>query len=75
MMLTWWLHSTIGWKFYLCFIIPGILSAILIGLVFPDTWGLPLEEVAALFGVSPCTVLIIHRAVHQMAPPCLRCTD
>lgn len=47
-----WLRRRIGWKFYLCFIIPGILSAIGIWLFFPDTWGLPLEEVAAIFGVS-----------------------
>jgi len=51
-----WLQVTpiafdkIGWKFYLCFIIPGILSAIMIWVFYPDTWGLPLEEVAALFG-------------------------
>lgn len=40
----------IGWKFYLCFIIPGILSGIAIWIFFPDTKGLALEEVAALFG-------------------------
>ena len=68
MILTWWLCSTIKWKFYLCFIIPGILSAILIGLVFPDTWGLPLEEVAALFGVSPLAFSTIHIAIHQISP-------
>lgn len=42
--------STIGWKFYLCFIIPGIFTAIGIFCYFPDTKGLALEEVAALFG-------------------------
>ncbi|TKA74687.1 hypothetical protein B0A49_04268 [Cryomyces minteri] len=40
----------IGWKFYLCFIIPGCISAVIIWLYFPDTWGVPLEEVAAMFG-------------------------
>jgi Sugar (and other) transporter len=51
-----WLQSAptafvaIGWKFYLCFIIPGTLGAILIWFYFPDTLGLPLEEVAAIFG-------------------------
>lgn len=42
--------ETIGWKFYLCFIIPGTLGGIAIWLWFPDTNGLPLEEVAAIFG-------------------------
>ncbi|KIY02273.1 uncharacterized protein Z520_02411 [Fonsecaea multimorphosa CBS 102226] len=41
---------TIGWKFYLCFICPGTVAAILILLLYPDTRGLPLESVAALFG-------------------------
>ncbi|KAK5019535.1 MFS transporter [Cryomyces antarcticus] len=42
--------DNIGWKFYLCFIIPGSLAAVGIFLFFPDTWGVPLEEVAAIFG-------------------------
>jgi len=42
--------DSIGWKFYLCFIIPGVLSAIVIWTFFPDTKGLALEEIAALFG-------------------------
>ncbi|KIW18898.1 hypothetical protein PV08_03187 [Exophiala spinifera] len=42
--------KTIGWKFYLCFIIPGCLCAVGILLYFPDTLGLPLEEIAAIFG-------------------------
>ncbi len=51
-----WLQSAptafanIGWKFYLCFIIPGTLGAICMWIWFPDTNGLPLEEVAAIFG-------------------------
>ena len=44
------LDRTIGWKFYLCFIIPGTLSGIAIWFLFPDTKGLALEEVAAIFG-------------------------
>ena len=40
----------IGWKFYLCFIIPGTIGAVAMWIWFPDTNGLPLEEVAALFG-------------------------
>jgi MFS family permease len=41
---------TIGWKFYLVFIIPGTIGAVIIWIWFPDTNGMPLEEVAALFG-------------------------
>ena len=42
--------KNVGWKFYLAFIIPGTLGAIIMWLFFPDTLGLPLEEVAAIFG-------------------------
>ena len=51
-----WLQSAptafanIGWKFYLFFIIPGTIGSVLIWKFFPDTLGLPLEEVAAIFG-------------------------
>jgi hypothetical protein len=51
-----WLQSApvafenIGWKFYLVFIIPGTIGAVIMGVWFPDTRGLPLEEVAAIFG-------------------------
>ncbi|OAP56584.1 hypothetical protein AYL99_08696 [Fonsecaea erecta] len=51
-----WLQSaptafaTIGWKFYLCFIISSTIGAVVIWILFPDTNGLPLEEVAAIFG-------------------------
>ena len=51
-----WLQSAptafknIGWKFYLAFIIPGSIGGILMWIYFPDTLGLPLEEVAAIFG-------------------------
>lgn len=41
---------TITWRFYLVFIIPGTIGGIIIWLWFPDTNGLPLEEIAAIFG-------------------------
>jgi MFS family permease len=41
---------TIQWRFYLVFIVPGTIGGIIIWLWFPDTKGLPLEEVAAIFG-------------------------
>jgi hypothetical protein len=40
----------IGWKFYLAFIIPGCIGGVIMFLFFPDTRGLPLEEIAAIFG-------------------------
>lgn len=51
-----WLQSapvafeTIGWKFYLVFIICGSICGLGIWFFSPDTNGLPLEEVAAIFG-------------------------
>ncbi|KAK4494564.1 hypothetical protein PRZ48_013920 [Zasmidium cellare] len=42
--------ETIGWKFYLCFIIPGTIGSVIMWVWFPDTKGKPLEEVAAIFG-------------------------
>ncbi|KAF2467020.1 MFS transporter [Lindgomyces ingoldianus] len=41
---------TIGWKFYLVFIIPGTIGGIIVWIWFPNTNGLPLEEIAAIFG-------------------------
>lgn len=41
-----------SWKYFLAYIIPGCLAAIGIWLFFPDTWGMPLEEIAMIFGVS-----------------------
>lgn len=51
-----WLQSAptafanIGWKFYLAFIVPGAVGSVIMWFFFPDTLGLPLEEVAAIFG-------------------------
>lgn len=42
--------ENIGWRYYLCFIVPSSLAAVLILRFFPDTNGLPLEEVARIFG-------------------------
>lgn len=42
--------ETIGWRFYICFFVPGFIAATIIWFYFPDTLGLPLEEVARLFG-------------------------
>ncbi|KEZ41756.1 hypothetical protein SAPIO_CDS6731 [Scedosporium apiospermum] len=42
--------ENIGWKFYMCFICPAILMSLWIYFFAPDTWGVPLEEVAAMFG-------------------------
>jgi sugar porter (SP) family MFS transporter len=42
--------TNIGWKFYLCFIIPGFLFGVIIWCFFPETRGMPLESIAAIFG-------------------------
>jgi hypothetical protein len=43
-------YRKIGWKFYLALIIPGTIGGVVMFCFFPDTKGLPLEEIAALFG-------------------------
>lgn len=40
----------IRWSFCLVFIVPGVFGAIAIWFYWPDTKGLPLEEVAAVVG-------------------------
>lgn len=42
--------DNIGWKFYLVMLIATIFSTIIIATYFPETNGLTLEEVAAVFG-------------------------
>lgn len=44
--------SHIGWKFYLCFVIPGSICGLIIWIFFPETRGVPLESIAAIFGDS-----------------------
>lgn len=41
---------TIGWKYYIVFIVTTVLGAILMWTTFPDTKDKPLEEIAAVFG-------------------------
>ncbi|KAK5115049.1 hypothetical protein LTR62_001746 [Meristemomyces frigidus] len=51
-----WLQSApvafvkVGWKFYLAMIVPGTIGGVCMWIFFPDTKGIPLEEVAAIFG-------------------------
>jgi hypothetical protein len=42
--------ANIGWKFYLCLVIPSFFLAIIMWVFYPDTRGKPLEEIAAIFG-------------------------
>lgn len=42
--------ANIGWKFYLCLVIPSFFLALVMWFFYPDTKGKPLEEIAAIFG-------------------------
>jgi hypothetical protein len=42
--------STIGYKFYMVFFIPGFIATAWLWFFFPNTLGIPLEEVAKIFG-------------------------
>lgn len=42
--------ATIGWKFYLVFIIISGLGFFVVAFFLPETKGIPLEEMAKLFG-------------------------
>jgi hypothetical protein len=42
--------NSIGWKFYLVLIVPSLCYIVAIYFLFPETKGLTLEEIGALFG-------------------------
>ncbi|KAJ3544405.1 hypothetical protein NM208_g3064 [Fusarium decemcellulare] len=42
--------KNIGWKFYMIFVVVTVVSTIAIWFTFPETIGLPLEEINAKFG-------------------------
>lgn len=42
--------ATIGYKFYMVFFIPGYIATAVLWFLYPNTLGMPLEEVAQLFG-------------------------
>lgn len=42
--------ETIGWKYFLVFIIPSFLGGFAMWFFWPDTRDMPLEEISALFG-------------------------
>lgn len=44
--------ANIGWKFYLVFICITIVGGIICIFVIPETKGIPLEEIAKIFGES-----------------------
>ncbi|KAI9764617.1 MAG: hypothetical protein M1839_005803 [Geoglossum umbratile] len=55
--------ANIGWKFFLVFIGVSSLGAIWIYLCIPETKGVPLEEIAALFGDQD-EVVIFSENIH-----------
>jgi hypothetical protein len=49
--------ATIGWKYYIFFIVQAAIGGVATLLYFPDTLKKPLEEIAALFGDSSDVVV------------------
>ena len=45
------MDRNIGWHYYLVFIVPSIFMIVIEFLYWPETRNVPLEEVAAIFGV------------------------
>jgi H+/Cl- antiporter ClcA len=50
--------DAIGWRFYLVFIVISLVGAIWVWWMFPETKGIPLEEIAAIFGDDDEVVVI-----------------
>jgi hypothetical protein len=59
---------SIGWKFYLFFIIITGIGSLVVFIFFPDTLHKPLEEIAALFGDED-TVVVYQRDLDHSAIP------
>ncbi|KAF1813976.1 MFS general substrate transporter [Eremomyces bilateralis CBS 781.70] len=55
--------ANIGWKFYLVFIIITGLGAIVLYFVLPETKGIPLEEMAKIFGDAD-DVVVFAEDIH-----------
>ena len=55
--------ANIGWKFYLVFIIISSLGAVWSWFVLPETKGIPLEEMAKLFGDDE-HIAVYSNAIH-----------
>lgn len=60
--------KTIGWHYYIFFIIFAALGAIIVLLSFPDTLHKPLEEVAAMFGDNDLVVVYQKDLDHAHIP-------
>ena len=58
--------NSIGWKYYLIFIIVPLCGATIMYLFYPETKGLALEEIAAKFG-DEVAVDLTHLSVEQRA--------
>ncbi|KAE8451785.1 hypothetical protein EG329_002625 [Mollisiaceae sp. DMI_Dod_QoI] len=58
--------ASIGWKFYLIFIILCAIDLVVVWKLFPETKGLSLEEIDALFG-DPVAVHLTDANNEQMA--------
>ncbi|OAP54337.1 hypothetical protein AYL99_11438 [Fonsecaea erecta] len=55
--------ANVGWKFFLYFIIASALGAALAAWILPETKGIPLEEMAAVFGDKD-EVIVFSENIH-----------
>jgi len=60
--------SSIGWKFYIFFIVFSAIGSLVALFLFPDTLHKPLEEIAALFGDHDLVVLYQTDLDHTQIP-------
>ncbi|KAE8383905.1 general substrate transporter [Aspergillus bertholletiae] len=58
--------TAIGWKFFMLFAALTLCGIFLIALILPETRGVPLEEIEALFGNTPDTVVFKSSTNREM---------
>lgn len=58
--------ESIGWKFFIIFIIFAVMGCVVVFLFFPDTLHKPMEEIADIFGDQDLVVVHQHAITQEM---------